>query len=185
MIRPVPDACINFLKDPEIENLVLHPYLDQKGKWTFGIGHKILPNENYPYNGAYPATPPIVLQWNLFTSPPINPKAWIDLSEEYAVNVCKADLLLAAAAVCTSVFTCAMLSENQYAALIIFAYNIGTFAFSTSGAVKALNAGRLDDFMVRWSQWNKIEDPLTKQLVISNGLVKRRRLEQQLYLKAV
>lgn len=185
MIRPIPDACIEFLADPEIENCVLHPYRDQKGRWTFGIGHLILPTEVYYYNAAYPATPAIVQPWYVFNIPPVDPKAWIDCPHSKAVEVCKADLQIAATAVSKGVKNLMGLNDNQYAALIVFTFNIGAFGFATSGCLKALNAGDMPDFFNRWSQWNKYTDEHTGLKVISNGLVKRRRMEQLLYLKAV
>lgn len=78
----------------------------------------------------------------------------------------------------------APLTDNQFAALVWFCFNIGDTGFETSSVVRALNATppRYDDVPAALALWNKITDPKTKKKVVSRGLVNRRALETTLWL---
>lgn len=72
------------------------------------------------------------------------------------------------------------LTQNEYDALVILCYNIGSHAggFPTSGVVKIINGtlnGSLDD---SWKAW-----PIS-QNKINSGLVKRRQKELNFYHRA-
>lgn len=78
----------------------------------------------------------------------------------------------------------APLSDNQFSALVIFAYNIGLAAFEHSSALAAINSGTigaLDQVPSLMLRWNKVHDPVTHQLVESAGLTKRRQSEIALW----
>jgi len=84
-------------------------------------------------------------------------------------------------------------NDNQYAALLAFAFNIGGGApagsprgpsgYAGSGMLAALNRGDLNGCFAGWAQWNKFRNPETHLLEVSAGLVKRRNLEMALYNK--
>ncbi|MBK0378579.1 lysozyme [Mucilaginibacter segetis] len=75
------------------------------------------------------------------------------------------------------------LTQNQFDALVSFAYNEGTGALQKSTLMRKLNAhdyiGAADQFLV----WNKITDPQTGKKVICDTLTKRRKQERTLFLK--
>ena len=76
-------------------------------------------------------------------------------------------------------------NENQLAALVSFAFNIGMPGFSTSSVLKAFNRGDDQAAYRAFGLWNKITDPVTKKKVVSNGLSIRRAKEAALYLTPV
>ena len=69
------------------------------------------------------------------------------------------------------------LTENQRAALVSLIYNIGDSAWRESTTLKILNNKEYDKMPNRFHMWNKITDPVTKEKVISNGLLNRRAKE--------
>ena len=76
-------------------------------------------------------------------------------------------------------------NENQLAAMISLAFNIGLQGFSTSSVLKAFERGDDQAAYRAFALWNKITDPVTKRKVISNGLCIRRAKEAALYLTPV
>lgn len=73
-------------------------------------------------------------------------------------------------------------TDNQMVAFTSLAYNIGLGGFEESTALREHNAGNTAAAAAAILLWNKAEDPNTGQLVVSDGLVKRRRREHDLYL---
>lgn len=71
-------------------------------------------------------------------------------------------------------------NQNKVDALCSFAYNVGTTALKNSSLRRAILDGApiAEDLFTRW---NKIRDPKTGQMVVLNGLTKRRKREFQLY----
>lgn len=67
------------------------------------------------------------------------------------------------------------LNPEQRDALISFAFNIGENNFKNSGAIKALNAGNVDEFLRRHAEWNKSKG---KEM---RGLSRRRQQEAKLF----
>lgn len=67
------------------------------------------------------------------------------------------------------------LTPHQRDALISFAFNIGGRAFGNSGAIKALNAGNIDEFLRRHAMWNKSRGQ------VMEGLKNRRAAEAALF----
>ena len=146
-----------FLKS--IEMLRLKPYDDQTGKditsWlkgaTIGYGHLISNGEWEKYKkGITDAT-----ENSLFTS---------DLSP-YIRTV--------------STKVTAQLTQNQFDALVIFVYNIGIDAFTTSSVLKLVNDPTVKTgqkyLESAWKAWNK------SQGQINTGLVNRRNAEWKIY----
>ena len=76
-------------------------------------------------------------------------------------------------------------NENQLAAMVSLAFNIGLSAFASSSVLKAFNRGDDQAAYRAFGLWNKITDPVTKRKVVSNGLSIRRAKEAALYLTPV
>jgi lysozyme len=74
------------------------------------------------------------------------------------------------------------LLQNQFDALVSFAYNVGVGALEGSTLLKKLRKNPndptiRDEFM----RWNKITDPKTKKKIVSKGLTNRRKREADMY----
>lgn len=95
------------------------------------------------------------------------------LSQEQMQNLARQDLQDAIQAVESSIT--APLTQNQFDALVSFAFNIGPQAFKESGAIQALNEGDIEEFLRRHAQWN--ESGGTEM----QGLINRRRREAELF----
>jgi len=76
------------------------------------------------------------------------------------------------------------LTENQRAALVSFAFNVGAGAFRNSTLLKKLNAGDVAGAANELDKWNKARDKKTGQLVALPGLTARRTAEKTLFLTA-
>jgi len=72
------------------------------------------------------------------------------------------------------------LAQNEFDALVVFVFNIGSTAFSSSGTLSALNRNDRPDFFLRWAQWNKVTKNGVK--VFDQGLLNRRIKEMLLFL---
>ena len=64
------------------------------------------------------------------------------------------------------------LNDNQFAALVMWVFNIGVGAAERSTLVKKLNAGDYDSVPAQLKRWNKTR--VNGKMIESNGLVKRR-----------
>jgi len=71
------------------------------------------------------------------------------------------------------------LNDNQFGASVSLAYNIGVHAYSTSSALKHINAGDYDKAANAILLWNKAGGKVLK------GLVRRREAERKLFLTPV
>jgi lysozyme len=71
------------------------------------------------------------------------------------------------------------INDNQFGACVSLAYNIGAHAFSTSSALKHINAGDYDKAANAILLWNKAGGKVLK------GLVRRREAERKLFLTPV
>jgi lysozyme len=69
------------------------------------------------------------------------------------------------------------LSDNQFAALVSFCFNVGPAAFRGSTLLKKLNAGNYDAVPGELAKWNKVSGKAVK------GLVNRRAAEAGLWAK--
>jgi lysozyme len=70
------------------------------------------------------------------------------------------------------------LTQNQFDALVSFAFNVGNDAFLNSTLLKRLNAGRLDEVPAELARWNRDNDRVVP------ALVNRRNKEIALWLRA-
>ncbi len=69
------------------------------------------------------------------------------------------------------------LTDNQFAALVSFCFNIGSGAFGKSTLLRKLNAGDIIGAVQEFPKWNKGGGKVLP------GLVKRRGDEQRLFVK--
>lgn len=69
------------------------------------------------------------------------------------------------------------LNQNQYDALVSLAYNIGVSAFLSSTLFKKLNVKDYKGAAEQFGRWNRAGGR------VLNGLVKRRKIEMELFLK--
>ena len=75
------------------------------------------------------------------------------------------------------------INQNQYDALVSFAFNIGNNAFNTSSALRVLNNNQFDKVGSKMILYNKIY--LNGSLRVSGGLTNRREKEIDLFYKLV
>jgi len=71
------------------------------------------------------------------------------------------------------------LTDNQFAALVSFAYNCGIAAFSGSTLLDMLNKGYYESAAAQFLVWNKAT--VNGKKVVLNGLTRRRQAEKQLF----
>lgn len=73
------------------------------------------------------------------------------------------------------------LNDNQFAALVLFVFNVGVAAFKGSTLLRLLNAGNYDAVPAQLMRWTKDRDPKTGKMVSVRGLVNRRAAEVALW----
>lgn len=155
------DKGINLLKD--IEGLAITPYDDQTGKdikvWvegaTIGYGHLIAESD-----------------W---------PKYKHGLNQEQAIRLLQADLNPFINTVKSNVRV--EVTQHEFDAMVIFAFNIGQAGFTGSSVLKMINN---PDVMTSyptlekaWKAWDK------SQGKVNRGLKNRRQAEWDIYQKGV
>lgn len=143
-----------------LEGFRSEPYPDEAGLWTIGFGHLIVPGDGF---------------WS-----PSNPNGIKSITRDEAVQLKLSDMGTAQAAVNRLVRV--PLTENQNVALVSLVFNIGEGNFASSTLLKKLNLGDFDGASLEFARWNKVRDPQTRELVVSNGLTKRRAEETELFL---
>ena len=74
-----------------------------------------------------------------------------------------------------------MLTQNQFDALVCFVYNVGGSGFKGSTLLKHLNKKDYEGASNQFPVWNKVR--INGQIVVSNGLVNRRKAEKDLFDK--
>ncbi len=170
-IRKINDNGINLVKsfegirDGDKITPNYDPYLDPVGIWTIGYGHAIKGGKDFlrgeqnrqTAKNAYP---------NGLTLQQCEDLLRIDLESK-----CKGveSLLLV------------NVSDNQFAALVSLAYNIGIGAFGGSTILKLINLGKFKEASEHFIDWNKAT--VNGQKVILAGLTRRRLAEKELFLK--
>jgi lysozyme len=139
-----------------LEGLRLDVYQDQAGKWSVGYGHLIKPGEPYfPYGSVR------------------------------TITAAEADALLDSdtgeAQTCVGTNVTAPLTDDQRAALVSFAFNVGCDAFKTSTLLQFVNAGDYISAAAEFDKWNHVRDPQSGLLVVSDGLTNRRAAERTVF----
>ncbi len=129
------------------------PYRDQAGKWTVGVGHVILSDDHYDY----------------------------PLSDTDVDRLLRHDLWKAERSVDRGVTV--DLTDNQYAALVCFAFNTGAMGGEHPITLeRKLNTGDYTSVPTELRRWVNVH--INGKLTKSNGLVNRREAEVTLWLTA-
>lgn len=148
MPRTMSPQGIALLK--ELEGVERKAYRDTAGLWTIGVGHLIKPNEQ-----------------DLLTA---------TLTDEEIDQLLRADLAWAEKAVNDAVRV--RITQNQFDALVSFAFNVGANAFQDSTLLRKLNAGdEPREIVYEFARWNKAGGRVVQ------GLVTRRKREAGLFLQ--
>lgn len=165
MIREIDQSGLDLIKsfegladgDPTTVNL--DPYLDPIGIWTIGWGHAIWDGTDF-LRGAKNRGRAKALYPNGITMP-------------QAEALLRADLL----DTCRDVqpLVTQPVTDNQFAALVSFAYNCGVGNLKKSTLLRLVNAGDVAGAVVEFGKWNKAGG---KELP---GLTKRRAAEAALF----
>lgn len=71
------------------------------------------------------------------------------------------------------------LNENQFSALVCFAFNIGLGNLAKSGLMSQVNKGNFDNAETRFAMWNKAGGRAVAALTI------RREAERRLFVKSI
>ena len=100
------------------------------------------------------------------------------ITESVATELLRADIAMAERTVQDNITV--QLSQNQFDALVIFAYNIGTKNFAKSTVVKYINNPNFHSTIYpnlesAWRAWNRTGG------AVSKGLIKRRQREIDLF----
>ena len=164
-MRDLNDAGLELIKrfegipdgDPQTVNV--DPYLDPIGIWTIGWGHAI------EVGGAY-------------LRGKANRKAAQDLYPG-GITVPQAETLLRGDVLDTCRDVEALvdvpLTDNQFAALVSFTFNLGRGSLAKSTLLKKLNAGDYAGASAEFQRWNKAGGK------VLDGLVARREAESELF----
>lgn len=96
------------------------------------------------------------------------------VSEAIAVAMLKSDIAQVSDAVSRLVGL--HTSQNQFDAIVSFAYNVGTGAFKSSRMLKLILAGKKEEASQEFLKWNHVGG------VIVAGLMARREAERKLFL---
>lgn len=148
MVRKINE--LGLAKIKQFEALKLKAYQDSVGVWTIGYGHTAM------------AGPPPV-------------HSGMVISEKEANDILNRDLAAYEASVEKAVKV--KLTDNQFAALVSFCYNVGPGNFEKSTLVKKLNAGDYDSVPRELAKWNRAGGKVLK------GLTNRRAAEAGLWAK--
>jgi lysozyme len=135
----------------EFEGFRSKAYRDAVGVWTIGYGHTSMA-------GAPQVTPDLVV------------------SKAEATDILRRDVEMFARGVRESVHV--QLTDQQFSALVSFAYNVGLGGFRSSSVLKAVNARDFDAVPRRLNLWVKAGGRTLP------GLVRRRAAEGALFLSA-
>jgi len=137
------------------EGTVLHVYKDVAGYDTIGIGHLLSAAEKA--SGVFAK----------------------GITRQQAIDLLARDIVIYESAVNKAVTV--PLTQNQFDALVSFAFNEGGGALTSSGLLAKLNkgdvAGAADEFL----KWCKVR--INGQLVTNEGLLNRRKRERAVFLK--
>ncbi|UNE54997.1 lysozyme [Bartonella machadoae] len=132
------------------EGLRLDAYLDKACVWTIGYGHTSKAGEPFVKKG-------------------------MSISQERAEEILCEDLKQFEKAVAKAVKV--SLTDEQFAALVSFCYNVGTRAFYNSTLLKRLNQGDYASVPFELQKWNKAGGKVLK------GLANRRAAEAGLWAR--
>jgi lysozyme len=169
-LRDVPQEGIELIKsfegipdgDPDTVNI--DAYLDPVGIWTIGWGHAISHNGGFLRGAQNKA-----VARSLFPG---------GITREQAETLLRGDLVDTAAGVARLVPAA---DDNQFAALVSFAFNAGVGSLQKSTLLRKLLAGDVAGAADQFLVWNKARNG-QGVLVELAGLTRRRRAERALFL---
>jgi lysozyme len=142
----------------EWEGLVMHEYLDSGGAPTIGIGHLLTRSER--------TSGKIIIGGQALDYRN-------GLTEQQCWDLVDQDLDSVEATVNEAVTV--PLNQNQFDALVSFAFNVGNGAFRGSTLLKQLNQGQYEQVPTQLSRWNKDNGHVVQ------GLINRREKEITLW----
>ena len=141
------------------EGLIQSVYADSGGLLTIGIGHLLTKSELMSGKILLPNE---TIYWQN------------GLTVAQALDLLGHDIYYTDAAVNNLVRV--LVSQNQYDALVSFAYNVGIDAFANSTLLRLLNDGQYDPVPAQLRRWNKVKGKTI------TGLINRREKEIVLWL---
>jgi GH24 family phage-related lysozyme (muramidase) len=97
------------------------------------------------------------------------------INEQQAYKYLREDLYDFEAAV--NKFVKVPLNDNQFSALVSFAFNVGSGAFKSSTLLKKLNQKDYEGAADQFDKW------IYAKGQVLNGLIRRRKAEKELFLK--
>ncbi|CAI8944636.1 MULTISPECIES: lysozyme [Kosakonia] len=147
--QPLSTGAAGLTLIKSFEGLSLEKYRDAVGKWTIGYGHLILPNENFPQA----------------------------LSKVEAEDLLRADLGMTERGV--HKYVTVDLNQNQFDALVAFAFNVGLGNLQNSTLLRLLNQGQYQEAADQLPRWNKAGGKILA------GLTRRRDAERALFLAPI
>lgn len=101
----------------------------------------------------------------------------LTVTPEHATDLLKKDLERFCQGVESKLSRHVMLNDNQFSALVCFAYNVGVGAFGLSTLCHRINANDVSDLRGCWEAWNHVNGKVIP------GLTKRRQAEFELWGK--
>ena len=134
------------------EGLMLNPYLCSAGKPTIGWG-----------STYYPDGKKVTLQDKEITEEKACEILEFIANKDFGNNIKKVVKV--------------PLNQNQFDALVSFAYNIGNGNFNSSTLLRWLNQGNYKEASMQLLRWDKSKG------IVLNGLTKRRKSEKALFDK--
>jgi len=144
--------CFEFIKNKE--GLRLKAYQDSAGIWTIGYGNIIYENQKPVRKGDV-------------------------ITQQTADGLIEREILLRSAKVNAALGN-VRVNQNQFNALVSFAYNVGTGALLSSTLLKRVRANPVDPrIRSAFMMWNKAH--INGKLIAVKGLTKRRAEEADLY----
>lgn len=132
------------------EGLSLKPYLDAVNIPTIGFG-----------NTYYPDGKKVTLQDKEITEEKAFEILEYIANKDFGSNINKVAKV--------------QLNQNQFDALVSFAYNIGNGNFNSSTLLRWLNQGNYKEASMQLLRWDKSKG------IVLNGLTKRRKAEKELF----
>lgn len=117
-------------------------------------------------------------RWTLGYGHTLTARAGASVSEQDAEALLLYDLITVAHAVNENVYT--TLNQNQFDALVCFAFNIGTENFVRSAVLRRLNEGALLQAACEMEMWRKAD--FEGERIVVDALVRRRAAEKALFL---
>lgn len=155
------------------EDTILVAYLAPEGQWTIGIGSTYIPaGFGVNYNGEFiiPSKQmPVKQGMKLESAEHARRIALHTINKTYgkAVN----DLVKVP------------ITQSMYDALVSFTYNVGTGGLKQSSVLRELNNKNYEKAAVSFVSWNKHYSPSQGKLDHSEGLIRRRQSEMELFIE--